>query len=278
MKKYLLLFLFGGFVSFSHAEIWSGEKNIPLKIEIPKTGFYNITACICTYTNPTGNTITTTFQTFIDGVCAPGDISSLSATGCEGGAITGQYTSLYYFTKGLHTISGHLDQAKKDSPNYWSYTVQPVEQPNYADALACIEKQLTSLQEELYHFVNLDDTNVFIGEQNKPLEFDITTPGFYEINLNTQLNIGGLAAREGSAVLTTLINDKDILLTCVATGGIPVSASRNSLHYFSPGHYQITAKINLYTSSGNNVDSSNSYWMNTDNSIWFYSIKLAGAY
>lgn len=120
-------------------------------------------------------------------------------------------------------------------------------------------------------FISLAHAELFVGEVNKPLEFDVKTTGFYKIELEGNIVFDVIfGGGDWEINLSTLINSNS-----VSSPSIHVSANnfdqyektKSDIHRFDVGHYTISANVKI---GGNHPER-----VSADKTTWQYTVKSA---
>lgn len=122
-------------------------------------------------------------------------------------------------------------------------------------------------------FISVAQAELFVGEVNKPLEFDIKTAGFYKITLEGHLVIDLTGPAQWDATLTTLIDSNPVLnptfhLSSDAKSASSPEESKRDIHRFEIGHYTISGSILTGGEQANRITS-------TSRSTWKYTVNSA---
>lgn len=122
-------------------------------------------------------------------------------------------------------------------------------------------------------FISVAQAELFVGEVNQPLEFDIKTAGFYKITLEGHLVIDLTGPAQWDATLTTLIDSKPVLnptfhISSDAKSASSPEESKSDIHPFKIGHYTISGSILTGGEQANRITS-------TSRSTWKYTVKSA---
>jgi|GEM_PF-6312551 len=121
--------------------------------------------------------------------------------------------------------------------------------------------------------ISLAHAELFVGEVNKPLEFDIKTAGFYKIELEGHLLVDLSSGGQWEVTLTTLINSVPVdnptfHMVSESTSVDGPEESKSDIHKFEVGHYTISGTISTGGSQADRITS-------TSRSTWKYTVRSA---
>lgn len=121
--------------------------------------------------------------------------------------------------------------------------------------------------------ISVGHTELFVGEVNKPLEFDIKTAGYYKITLEGHLLIDANYGGDWEVTLTTLVDTIAVTnpifhLISEPTNVDGPEESKSDIRRFEVGHHTVSGSI---STAGSHVERITS----TSRSTWKYTVRSA---
>lgn len=132
-------------------------------------------------------------------------------------------------------------------------------------------KTLQILLLPILGFISLAHAELFVGDFNKPLEFDIKTAGNYKIELEADVLYNEIYGGEDWEIdLSTLIDAtaaQNLYFIVKAAYGKHTEKNTTDIYHFEVGHHTISATVKV---GGNHPER-----VSADKTAWKYTVKSA---
>lgn len=117
-------------------------------------------------------------------------------------------------------------------------------------------------------FISVAHAELFVGEVNTPLSFNITTAGYYKIELEGNIVFDVLfGGGDWEINLQTLVDSAPTPIPFIHTTDVNNAKSTTTINYFSTGQHIISATISVV---GNHPERASA-----NRSTWKYTVKSA---
>ncbi|MBM3611252.1 MAG: hypothetical protein FJX18_07035 [Alphaproteobacteria bacterium] len=117
-------------------------------------------------------------------------------------------------------------------------------------------------------FISIAHAELFVGEVNKPLEFDVTTAGYYKVTLDAHLIIELSSAAIWEASLSTIADSVTLENPIIHSIGNITEETKSDIRKFEVGHHTISASLTTGGPEAYRITS-------TSKSTWKYTVRSA---
>lgn len=209
MKRMLLLIV--GFISVAHADLFVGEVNTPLGIDVKIDGYYKITLeghLIIDLSS--GGVWDATLTTLIDANAVTNPAFHLSSESTNIVSPEESKSDIHHFEIGHHTISGSIstggpqaDRIASTSNSTWKYTVKSAEEIDYRNSIGNLQNSIDQQGTNVASLKNdIATLQAATADQNKGLSDQVANLK-NQVDITTQ-NVASQSAQQTDAVLSAI--------------------------------------------------------------------------